>query len=226
MRLVHWVSKSSDSKIGKIVASYSPLDTCPDSCVFKSGGCYAWGLFYLRILGKKIEDGRIKARSLKDALSSRDKNCKVVRHRVAGDVVGDVEGTIEECHMVEQEGLINIGYTHDWETEATQPLKEWFRASCNTLEEVAKAKAMGWATTLAVHGENIPKTTNIDGQRGVLCPARHDVAGKKDITCNDCTLCKVTDKTKNIVVMFEVHGTKKTINEAKERSVDVISIGQ
>ena len=60
MRLVHWVSKSSDSKIGKVLASYSPLNTCPDSCSFKSGGCYAWGLFYLRILGKKIEDGRIK----------------------------------------------------------------------------------------------------------------------------------------------------------------------
>mgnify|MGYP007063364451 FL=1 len=221
MRLVHWVSKSSDSKIGKIVASYSPLDTCPDSCVFKSGGCYAWGLFYLRILGKKIEDGRIKARSLKDALGSRDKNCKVVRHRVAGDVVGDVDGTIEECHLVEQEGLINIGYTHDWETEVTQPLKEWFRASCNTLEEVAKAKAMGWSTTLAVHGEGIPKSINIDGQKGVLCPARHDVPDKKDITCNDCTLCKVTDKTKDIIVMFEVHGTKATIKEATERSVDI-----
>tara|TARA_Y100000034_G_scaffold111477_1_gene144592 strand:- start:1580 stop:2239 length:660 start_codon:yes stop_codon:yes gene_type:complete len=215
------VSKSSDSKIGKIVASYSPLDTCPDSCVFKSGGCYAWGLFYLRILGKKIEDGRIKARSLKDALGSRDKNCKVVRHRVAGDVVGDVDGTIEECHLVEQEGLINIGYTHDWETEVTQPLKEWFRASCNTLEEVAKAKAMGWSTTLAVHGEGIPKSINIDGQRGVLCPARHNVPEKKDITCNDCTLCKVTDKTKDIVVMFEVHGPPKTKKEATEKSVDI-----
>jgi hypothetical protein len=215
------VSKSSDSKIGKIVASYSPLDTCPDSCVFKSGGCYAWGLFYLRILGKKIEDGRIKARSLKDALGSRDKNCKVVRHRVAGDVVGDVDGTIEECHLVEQEGLINIGYTHDWETEVTQPLKEWFRASCNTLEEVAKAKAMGWSSTLAVHGEGIPKSINIGGQRGVLCPARHDVPEKKDITCNDCTLCKVTDKTKDIVVMFEVHGPPKTKKEATEKSVDI-----
>jgi hypothetical protein len=224
MRLVHWVSKSSDSKIGKIVASYSPLDTCPDSCSFKSGGCYAWGLFYLRVLGKKIEDGRIKARSLKEALSSRHKDCKIVRHRVAGDIVGDVDGTLEECRMVEDEGLINVGYTHDWQSDSAQPLKEYFRASCNTLEEVLKAKMMGWSTTLAVHGENIPRSINILGQKGVLCPARHDVPGKKDITCNTCTLCKVSDKTKDIVVMFEVHGTKKTINEAVERSVDIASI--
>jgi len=221
MRLVHWVSKSSDSKIGKIVASYSPLETCPDSCVFKDGGCYAWGLFYLRILGKKIGNGTIKAKSLKTALSARHKDCKVVRHRVAGDVVGDVEGTLEECSMVEQEGLTNIGYTHDWQSDITQPLKKWFRASCNTLEEVAKAKSMGWSTTLAIHGDNIPRSIDIDGQKGVLCPARHDVPGKKDITCNTCTLCKVTDKTKDIVVMFEVHGPPKTKKEATEKSVDI-----
>ena len=83
---------------------------------------------------------------------------------------------------------------------------------------------MGWTTTLAVHGEDIPKSINIDGQRGVLCPARHDVPGKKDITCNDCTLCKVTDKTKDVIVMFEVHGTKATIKEATERSVDIDSL--
>jgi hypothetical protein len=224
MRLVHWVSKSSDSKIGKIVASYSPLDTCPDSCSFKTGGCYAWGLFYLRILGKKIEDGRIKIKTLKEALASRDKDCKVVRHRVAGDIVGDVEGTIDECNLVEQEGLINIGYTHDWESESAQPLKGWFRASCNSLEDIEKAKAMGWSTTVAIHGEDIPKSIDVLGQKGVLCPARHDVPEKKDITCNDCTLCKVTDKTKDIVVMFEVHGTKKTINDAKESSVDISSL--
>jgi len=224
MRLVHWVSKSSDTKIGKIVASYSPLDTCPDSCAFKSGGCYAWGLFYLRILGKKIEDGRIKAKSLRVALSKRDKDCKVVRHRVAGDVVGDVEGTIEECHIVEQEGLTNIGYTHDWESEETQPLKKWFRASCNSLEDVLKAKLMGWSMTLAVHGDDIPRTIDILGSKGRLCPARHNVPGKRDITCNTCTLCKVSDKTKDIIVMFEVHGTKKTINEARGKSVDINSL--
>ena len=35
-------------KIGKILASYSPKESCPDSCTLKQGGCYAWGLFYLR----------------------------------------------------------------------------------------------------------------------------------------------------------------------------------
>ena len=72
-----------------------------------------------------------------------------------------------------------------------------------------------------IHGDDIPKSIDVLGQKGVLCPARHDVPGKKDITCNDCTLCKVTDKTKDIVVMFEVHGPPKTKKEATEKSVDI-----
>ena len=37
----------------------------------------------------------------------------------------------------------------------------------------------------------------------------------KKMNCNTCTLCKITDKTKDIVVMFEVHGSSNTLNEAK-----------
>jgi hypothetical protein len=224
MRLVHWVPKSSDVKIGKVLASYSPLETCPDSCTFKTGGCYAWGLFYLRILGKKISDGRITCKSLKEALANRHKDCKIVRHRVAGDVVGDVLPTVEECEAVEREGLINLGYTHDWKEKVTQPLKKWFRASCNSLVELKDAVDNGWSTTLAVHGDNIPKSLSLMGKRAILCPARHDVPNKRDITCNTCTLCKVTDKTSDIIVMFEVHGSKGTINKAMEKSVDINTI--
>ena len=66
-RKVHWVAMTSDKKVGPVMASYSPLDTCPDSCGFKSGGCYAWELFYLRHLGEKISDGRIKIRTIEEA---------------------------------------------------------------------------------------------------------------------------------------------------------------
>ena len=54
MRLTHWVSRSSDKKTGQVMVSYSPKSTCPDSCSLKEGGCYAWGLFYLKILSSKI----------------------------------------------------------------------------------------------------------------------------------------------------------------------------
>ena len=217
MRLVHWVPRSRDSKTGVIVASYSPIETCPDSCALKSGGCYAWGLFYLRNLGKKISDQAIKIRTLKEALSRRKSDCKIVRHRIAGDVVGDVPGTIEECKVVEEEGLINVGYTHDWKNPEAQPLKDYFRASCNSVEEVIEARAMGWGATLIVP-EDTPKVVSfIHGEKAILCPARHDVPGKRDITCNSCTLCKITPKTIDKTIMFAVHGTKSTISKASDK---------
>lgn len=224
MRTVHWVSKSSDVKTGPVLASYSPLSSCPDSCTFKDGGCYAWGLFYLKILGKKIESGKIQSKPLAEALKARSKACRIVRHRVAGDVVGDVQETLLECNTAKEEGLVNIGYTHHWRSDEAQPLKHIFRASCNTMDDIAEATKMGWSTTVAVHGSEIPKQIKTESLRFISCPARHGIAGKKDITCNDCTLCKVDDKTKDVVVMFEVHGAVKTIRDARGKSVDITDI--
>lgn len=217
MRKVHWVSESSDKKIGPVVASYSTIDSCPDSCELKSGGCYAWGLFYLKVLSSKIDKQKIIIKSLASALLDRNPLSKIVRHRVAGDTVGDVGGTLEECALVEQSGLINIGYTHNWRAEESQPLKQYFRASCNSLDDVREASAMGWSTTLVAAG-NVPKSTMLDDKRAVLCPARHGVEGKKDITCNDCSMCKVSGKTKDLVIMFKIHGNPATIKKGQGKA--------
>ncbi len=216
MRKVHWVSKSSDKKIGEVLASYSPLESCPDSCQLKTGGCYAWGLFYLRNLGRKISNGVLQPKSLKQALTSRAKTAKIARHRVAGDVVDDVDMTIKECEEVKNAGLINVGYTHTWREKSSQPLKNYFRASCNDIDDLKEASNMGWAATIIADG-NVPKSTMLAGKKAVICPARHGVPGKKDISCNDCTLCRVDSKTKDIVVMFKVHGNASTINGSKNK---------
>jgi hypothetical protein len=214
-RKVHWVSCSKDVKTGEVVASYSPKETCPDSCTLKAGGCYAWGLFYINILGKKIADNKITLKSLKDALNERKPTCRIVRHRIAGDIVDDVKETLKECKTIEKLNLINIGYTHDWRNKKAQPMKKYFRASCQSEEEVIEARNMGWAATLII-SDNSKKKILSNGETAVICPARHGVVGKKDITCNQCTLCKVNDKTVNKTVMFQVHGRKSTINKAKQ----------
>jgi len=214
MRKVHWVSESSDKKIGPVLASYSTIDSCPDSCELKTGGCYAWGLFYLKVLSSKIDSQKIAIKSLSTALLDRNPISKIVRHRVAGDVVGDVVGTLEECNLIEKAGLTNIGYTHNWREDEAQPLKEFFRASCNSLDDVREASAMGWSTTLVAAG-NVPKITYLDDKKAINCPARHGVEGKKDITCNDCTMCKVSEKTKDLIVMFKIHGNPATIKKSQ-----------
>tara|TARA_Y100000034_G_C6861999_1_gene392438 strand:- start:64 stop:729 length:666 start_codon:yes stop_codon:yes gene_type:complete len=221
MRLIHWVAQSNDKKTGKVIVSYSPKETCPDSCSLKEGGCYAWGLFYLNKLGKDIANGARELRSLQKAFKDRRADCKIVRHRVAGDIVGDVEGTLEECSFVEQAGLINVGYTHAWREEASQPLKKFFRASCQSIEEVFEARRMGWGASLIVN-DGVPKVMTLsNGEKAIKCPARYGVAGKQDITCNTCTLCKVTDKTINKTIMFEIHGNRATLNKAQGKFQEV-----
>lgn len=240
-RKIHWVSQSSDKKIGKVLASYSSKDTCPNSCSLKEGGCYAWGLFYLRSLGRKIGDG-ILAKSLQEALLKKNKNCKIARHRVAGDIVGDQKETLEECKFLEDQGITNIGYTHDWRSEETQILKKYFRASCQNEEEVLEARSLGWATTIIVNEKTPNKIKLSNGETARMCPvvkeerkvyekaeklsfetkkAKREFIklGKQSIktNCNLCTLCKVSDKTENITVMFEVHGAADTINKASKK---------
>jgi hypothetical protein len=213
MRKVHWISASDDKKTGKVVASYSTKESCPDSCSLKEGGCYAWGLFYLNVLSSKIKNGTIKIKPITTALSERLHNVRIVRHRIAGDIVGDVKETLEECKLIEREGLINIGYTHHWRAEEAQPLKGYFRASCANLDEVMEARQMGWSPTLIVP-KGTPKSISLpNGEKAFMCPARHGVEGKKDITCNDCTLCRVDEKTSAKTVMFEVHGNAATLKK-------------
>jgi len=213
-RKVHWVPVSKDAKTGEVPVSYSPKETCPGSCSLKEGGCYAWGLFYLKSLGGKISDGRIELRSLTDALKKIKSTAKIARHRVAGDIVGDVPETIEECKTIKNAGLINIGYTHNWRSNEAQPLKEYFRASCQTVGDVLDARKMGWAATLIVPPGTGKRVTLPNEEVAYKCPARHDVVGEKDITCNTCTLCKVGKSTSNKTVMFEVHGGAATIKYA------------
>tara|TARA_B100000131_G_scaffold168442_1_gene162785 strand:+ start:8774 stop:9436 length:663 start_codon:yes stop_codon:yes gene_type:complete len=215
-RKIHWVARSNDKKVGKVLASYSPIETCPDTCSLKTGGCYAWGLWYLKVLGRKISEEVFKLVSVEEALEKKAKTARIARHRVAGDIVNDVPGTIEECETIARAGLTNIGYTHHWRAEEAQPLKEWFRASCQSMEEVEEARAMGWAVTLIVP-DDAKKRTLSNGDIGYLCPARIGVEGKKDINCNSCTLCRVDDKTKDKAVLFKVHGSPSTINKAKDK---------
>jgi hypothetical protein len=240
-RRIHWVSQSSDKKIGKVLASYSPKTTCPDSCSLKEGGCYAWGLFYLRLLGNKIDSGVLN-KTLETALKGASKTAKIARHRVAGDIVGDQLDTLNECKTLENLGYTNIGYTHDWRSEETQVLKTYFRASCQNEDEVIEARNNGWATTIIVD-ENTPnKIVLSNGERAVMCPVVKkerainlkadgmSFSNKKErkswvseqkknisIDCNTCTLCKVSDKTEKITVMFEVHGAANTIKSASQK---------
>lgn len=200
-RPVHYVSESSDKKVGPVPVSYSPPSTCPDSCSLKTGGCYAWEVFYMRRLGRLVESGEYR-RSLVDALKARRADARIVRHRVAGDVVGDVSATVEDCNTVTEYGLTNIGYTHTWAMPESAPLRSLFRASCDNESQAAEAHRQGWGTTIVIP-EDAPIPAMVGGKRAVHCPAQR-TDGK--VNCNACTLCRIDDKTRETVVVFTIHG--------------------
>ena len=212
MRKIHWVAKSNDKKTGKVMVSYSPPNTCPDTCNLKDGGCYAWDLFYIKALGRKVDSG-ICNRTLDVALKGRDKNCKIARHRVAGDIVGDVKSTIMECKKIEENELINIGYTHAWKDNDVQPLKRWFRASCQTVDEAIEARDMGWSVSLIVPKDSPRKIVLPNNEIAVGCPAETN----PNINCNNCKLCRVDNKTKTKAIMFRAHGNNATMKKIKNK---------
>jgi len=121
-----------------------------------------------------------------------------------------------KCEEIEKAGLINIGYTHAWREPESQKLKKYFRASCQNEEEVLEARALGWSATLIVPETVASKRVVLtNGEAAYMCPARHGVAGKPDITCNTCTLCKVNTSTEKKTVMFKVHGNASTLKGAR-----------
>lgn len=93
------------------------------------------------------------------------------------------------------DGCRHTAYTHMWRT-CDQRFKDICMASCETLEDQAEAKAMGWRTFRIVedYSECLPSER----------PCLADSKGKK---CSECLLCRGGGKGPDIVI--KIHGTKK-----------------
>lgn len=156
-----------------------------------------------------------------------DKLCKyptrnkvLFRHNVAGDIA--IEGTslidvtrvdtIAKAIADTNETVGNVlqGYTY---THCTIDLNAsniihdaihkgfLINASCETVEEVKHAKALGINAVIAsVDPKETARELKAMGMHGVQCPAQT----KADMNCNRCQLCAKNRKT---VIIFEVHGT-------------------
>jgi hypothetical protein len=94
------------------------------------------------------------------------------------------------------------GYTHQWAREDMQELKLYCMASCDTEEEMKRAKALGWRVFFVV------PTTWLDShampEKTFLCPAS-ERAGKK-LNCNTCLACDGTGGHRASHVVIPVHG--------------------
>jgi hypothetical protein len=198
--------------------------TCPDTCRFKSNGCYAEaGLAHLAL--RRLDDGAkgwvprevslLEARMI-DALWSQGipqdgaRGGRDLRMHVAGDVA---DGTAARALGDAASRFRGRGggrvwtYTHRWRQIARSVWGPGVSvlASIEDPSELAAAAAQGYASAIVVQAFESRLAFPLgDGWRAIPCPAE---AGR--MTCAQCRLCLDGDRllSRKLVIAFALHGS-------------------
>lgn len=101
--------------------------------------------------------------------------------------------------------LATIGYTHGWRTIPRGSFGTHApRASCETADDIAAARAAGWATVITIPEDDpegmIGRT--VAGRTIAPCPAQLPAA----LTCDDCRACARPDGP---TIAFRAHGSTR-----------------
>jgi hypothetical protein len=214
-------------------STYSSIEaTCPNSCVFKNGGCYASAGFAKQTL--RAMDHNAKALKLTGdeviAIEATEIDATYTygsgvpqdggRHGTAGrdlrlHVGGDVSSTKGALMLAGAAArwLMRGGgtvwtYTHRWERV---PRDAWgvisVLASVEDTEAAERAHALGYAPALVVAAHKSRKAYDLQGVRRrklrvVPCPAETGTT-----TCVKCRLCLDQDLHKmGVAIGFAAHG--------------------
>lgn len=217
-------TQTQAKKLGNCAATYVSQATCP-FCVFKGAGCYAEaGVFQsttYRLNNSRVTDpieiAKIEAAKIDELTEPRD-----LRVHVVGDCATAAAAEIVGAAMVRFEartGRRAWTYTHAW---MDVPVDAWkgarVMASCETLEHVREATAMGYAAAIVVpeylNGDRAYLSENV---RIVPCP--YETRG---VTCDKCRLCMRPENLKKTgaVIAFKSHATKaKLVSEIVKKAV-------
>lgn len=232
------IPESSNPKTGNIIQSYSARSTCPNRCPLKGNGCYAdsyhtsrqWDRCNDEEDKRYIANGHNLTLDLMSAVAihaKRGEKSILFRHNVAGDIalpdsdlIDDerLNTIVESCNKVSSNLNINLmGYTYTHCSLTMQNFNKVKKAqsngfvvnfSCETIEEVKKAKLAGCnAVMTSVNPEETVKALRAEGLKSVQCPAQTN----EDMNCKRCKLCV---RNREAVVIFAVHGNGS--NKAKK----------
>lgn len=199
---MHLVRRSDNRKTGKVALAISRLQmTCPTDCPLMGSGCYGENNGYggsASLFGRVLQYGKAGIDELRQELA-RLKAGDTIRVNVVGDYLMDglVDMDYIDALNTIPETVKVLSYTHAWRKMKPSMFADHVRpqASCETDEDVAKAKAAGWSTVRVV-----PQDATA-GKAEVICP---NVT--KGIQCVDCGLCA---KQRKSTVLFPVHGVQK-----------------
>lgn len=208
-------AKSSNPKTGPMPTISRPIETtCPTTCAFLpkalggNGKCYANG----RINGitKKFSADMSVSAIVAKINKGKAKGARYLRDRVVGDIiapgtardatteVADLDYVLAVADIAQQTGVTAFGYTHaydllsDVDVLAIAASGYVMNASCNTVEDIERAVAMGLPTTYA--GDDLADGDVIAGRRILTCPEQ---TGKAP-DCATCGLCAKPNRAATI----------------------------
>lgn len=210
----HITPKSANAKTGQMPVTTTSSDSCPPSCPFAGGGCYAksgpLALHWLKVSegkrGGSLEDLTAFIRALPEGT--------LYRHNQAGDLPG--EGESLDARALRKIVQANAGrrgftYTHKYHKKSN-------------LKHIKTANAQGFAINLSAnnpaHADELAETgagpvvcvldqattkntTTPAGRKIIICPA----TVRDDITCSTCGLCALVNRS--VIIGFPAHGTAK-----------------
>lgn len=206
--------KSANVKTGPIPVSITGSDSCPPSCPFSGGGCYAKG-GPLAIHWRKVTQGDrgMPWADFCESISALP-NDQLWRHNAAGDLIGAGE-SIDPVALGQlvaaNQGKRGFTYTHKTNGPANF---QWIKAanqwgftvnmSANDLrhaDQLADTGAGPVVTVLPIDAP--PKQLTPKGRTVVTCPATY----RENVSCATCKLCAVSDRS--TIVGFPAHGNAK-----------------
>ena len=215
-----YVEKSKNGKVGDVDATYASISsTCPDTCASKrDGSCYAMGGRVALTVRRLDSEGLTPLQAAKREALAIDGSWKggavpgrALRLHVSGDaktrqavkVLASAAG-----RWLDRGGANAWTYTHAWKTV---PRSAWGRvsvlASVDKPEDVAKARAQGYAPAIVVpeHSPDGKAFTDADGNRWLPCPEQ-----TKGVPCDKCRLCWNADRLASTGsgIAFAAHGVK------------------
>lgn len=216
--------KSGNRKIGDCATTYAAQASCPKSCRFlDGGGCYAEngqiGKFVTGPLNRAagdaapVEVALAEARAI-DALNPQ--HGRPLRLHTVGDCATDEAAEIVAAacqRYVDRGGGPVWTYTHGFRNVARE---SWgtvsVLASCETLANIAHARARGYATAVVVDRFRSEKRYRHDGMEILPCPAQ-----TRHVSCSSCRLCFDDRRLHKagLSIGFALHGTPLTLRRAR-----------
>jgi len=179
--------------------SKASCEGCP---LLESGDCYAqYGTPAMGHASMIRAAAKGRDYSLRAALGAAKRSARMARFGSIGDPGAlPYDYLVQAANACRKAGLDVVGYTHHWRVKPR--LAGLLMASCDSLDEVDRALAMGFRAAVVLPWDHVGRFTTANGAKGIVCPAMV----KEGLTCNQCRLCDGSKR--GPVIGFPNHGPK------------------